>query len=294
MLIAERSVAEAMGLPIRARFHAMTVAGDDAVLVLSAPNPATRRLLDRTGMLDRRLRRHRVQRGLRRHRPRCGPRSSSPTATWPASNPQGGAIALGHPLGASGVRLMTTLLGQLEATGGRYGFQTMCEGGGMANATGHRTPPADGRTWRRVVAGATRQRAPPTGAGGATWLGELDGLVGDDVLLDLGGAGADRRVALEHVEPVPAAALDGVGPALGQDRRRPQQVARQLGEGLGQVAPLELGQGHLGPVLLALEDLGEGPVVEQPGVLDLGVGPGDAVPQVGVVERRRGSPTGPG
>ena len=50
-------------------------------------------------------------------------------------NPRGGAIALGHPLGASGVRLMTTLLGQLEATGGRYGFQTMCEGGGMANAT---------------------------------------------------------------------------------------------------------------------------------------------------------------
>jgi len=50
-------------------------------------------------------------------------------------NPRGGAIALGHPLGASGVRLMTTLLNQLEATGGRYGFQTMCEGGGMANAT---------------------------------------------------------------------------------------------------------------------------------------------------------------
>ena len=50
-------------------------------------------------------------------------------------NPRGGAIALGHPLGASGTRLLTTLLGQLEATGGRYGLQTMCEGGGMANAT---------------------------------------------------------------------------------------------------------------------------------------------------------------
>ncbi|MHB8329703.1 MAG: hypothetical protein ACYDD6_08795, partial [Acidimicrobiales bacterium] len=50
-------------------------------------------------------------------------------------NPRGGAIAIGHPLGASGVRLMTTLLNQLEATGGRYGFQTMCEGGGQANAT---------------------------------------------------------------------------------------------------------------------------------------------------------------
>jgi acetyl-CoA acyltransferase len=50
-------------------------------------------------------------------------------------NPRGGAIAIGHPLGATGVRLMTTLLNHLEATGGRYGFQTMCEGGGMANAT---------------------------------------------------------------------------------------------------------------------------------------------------------------
>ena len=50
-------------------------------------------------------------------------------------NPRGGAIALGHPLGASGTRLMTTLLNHLEATGGRYGLQTMCEGGGMANAT---------------------------------------------------------------------------------------------------------------------------------------------------------------
>ena len=50
-------------------------------------------------------------------------------------NPRGGAIAIGHPLGASGVRLMTTLLNHLEHTGGRYGFQTMCEGGGQANAT---------------------------------------------------------------------------------------------------------------------------------------------------------------
>jgi acetyl-CoA acyltransferase len=50
-------------------------------------------------------------------------------------NPRGGAIALGHPLGASGTKLLATLLGQLEATGGRYGLQTMCEGGGMANAT---------------------------------------------------------------------------------------------------------------------------------------------------------------
>jgi acetyl-CoA acyltransferase len=134
MLIAERSVAEQLGLPIRARFHAMTVAGDDAVLVLSAPNPATRRLLDRTGM--------RVDDF---DAIECNEAFAAVALMWASEflpsgdltrlNPRGGAIALGHPLGASGVRLMTTLLGQLEATGGRYGFQTMCEGGGMANAT---------------------------------------------------------------------------------------------------------------------------------------------------------------
>ena len=109
------------------------VAADDAVLVLSAPNPATRKLLDRSGHDDRRLRRHRVQRGVRRHRADVGPRVPARHAT--RYNPRGGAIAIGHPLGASGVRLMTTLLNQLEATGGRFGFQTMCEGGGQANAT---------------------------------------------------------------------------------------------------------------------------------------------------------------
>ena len=134
MLIAERSTAERLGLPIRARFHAMTVAGDDAVLVLSAPNPATRRLLDRTGMSIDDF-----------DAIECNEAFAAIALMWASEflpdgdlarlNPRGGAIALGHPLGASGVRLMTTLLGQLEATGGRYGFQTMCEGGGMANAT---------------------------------------------------------------------------------------------------------------------------------------------------------------
>src|SRR5690349_11480126 len=97
--------------------------------------------------------------------------------------------------------------------------------------------------------------------------GELDRLVADDVLLHLGGAGADRRVALEDVEPVPGAALDGVGPALGQHGGGAEEVAGQLGERLGEVAPLELGQGYLRPVLLAVEDLRERPVVEEPGVL---------------------------
>jgi acetyl-CoA acyltransferase len=110
------------------------VAGDDAVLVLSAPNPATRKLLDRSGLTIEDF-----------DAIECNEAFAAIALMWAAEflpdgdrsrlNPRGGAIALGHPLGASGVRLMTTLLGQLEATGGRYGFQTMCEGGGMANAT---------------------------------------------------------------------------------------------------------------------------------------------------------------
>jgi acetyl-CoA acetyltransferase family protein len=134
MLIAERSVAESLGLPIRARFHAMTVAGDDAVLVLSAPNPATRRLLDRTGMTIDDF-----------DAIECNEAFAAVALMWASEflpdgdlsryNPRGGAIAIGHPLGASGIRIMSTLLGELESKGGRYGFQTMCEGGGMANAT---------------------------------------------------------------------------------------------------------------------------------------------------------------
>ena len=134
MLIADRATAEKLGLPIRAAIRHMVVAGDDAVLVLSAPNPATRKLLDRTGLSMDDV-----------DAIECNEAFAAIALMWAAEflpdgdlsrlNPRGGAIALGHPLGASGVRLMTTLLGQLEATGGRLGFQTMCEGGGMANAT---------------------------------------------------------------------------------------------------------------------------------------------------------------
>jgi acetyl-CoA acetyltransferase family protein len=132
MLIAERSVAEALGLPIRARFHAFAVAAEDAAIVLSAPVPATRKLLDRTGMIVEDF-----------DAIECNEAFAAIALMWQRAfspdpdllNPRGGAIAIGHPLGASGVRLMTTLLNQLEATGGRYGFQTMCEGGGQANAT---------------------------------------------------------------------------------------------------------------------------------------------------------------
>jgi acetyl-CoA acyltransferase len=132
MLVAERSVAEALGLPVRGVIRHMVVAGDDAVLVLSAPNPATRKLLARSGLSIGDF-----------DAVECNEAFAAIALMWarefqpdPARlNPRGGAIALGHPLGASGVRLMTTLLHHLEATGGRLGFQTMCEGGGQANAT---------------------------------------------------------------------------------------------------------------------------------------------------------------
>ncbi len=132
MLIAERSVAERLGLPVLARFHAFAVAAEDAAIVLSAPVPVTRKLLERTGMSIDDF-----------DAIECNEAFAAIALMWARAfspdpdrlNPRGGAIAIGHPLGASGVRLMTTLLNQLRATGGRYGFQTMCEGGGQANAT---------------------------------------------------------------------------------------------------------------------------------------------------------------
>ncbi len=132
MLIAERSTAERLGLPIRARFTHFAVLADDPVLVLSAPNPVTRRLLERSGLSIDDF-----------DAMECNEAFAAVALMWAKEfrpdperfNPRGGAIALGHPLGASGVRIMTTLLHHLETVGGRLGFQTMCEGGGQANAT---------------------------------------------------------------------------------------------------------------------------------------------------------------
>jgi acetyl-CoA acyltransferase len=132
MLIADRSVAESLGLPIRARFLHFAVGAEDAAIVLSAPVPVTHKLLKRSGMKADEF-----------DAVECNEAFAAIALMWRNEfsydptrlNPRGGAIAIGHPLGASGVRLMGTLLNHLEATGGRYGFQTMCEGGGQANGT---------------------------------------------------------------------------------------------------------------------------------------------------------------
>jgi acetyl-CoA acetyltransferase len=132
MLIAERSVAERLGLPIRARFAHFAVAAEDPVLVLSAPVPVTYKLMQRSGMKPDQW-----------DAVECNEAFAAIALMWQKEfdypmerlNPRGGAIAVGHPLGASGVALLTRLLRQLEATSGRYGFQTMCEGGGQANGT---------------------------------------------------------------------------------------------------------------------------------------------------------------
>jgi acetyl-CoA acyltransferase len=132
MLLASRETAERLGLPVRAVVRHFAVAAEDAVWVLTAPNRATRKLLERSGMAIDDFDAFEVNEAF-----------ASVTLAWqreflpdPAKlNPVGGAIAIGHPLGASGVRLMTTMLGHLEATDGRFGLQTMCEGGGQANAT---------------------------------------------------------------------------------------------------------------------------------------------------------------
>ncbi|WP_028984607.1 thiolase family protein [Sporichthya polymorpha] len=132
LLIMSAERAAALGLRPRARFHAFAVASDDPITMLSGPIPATEKALKRAGMTIDQIDHYEVNEAF----------ASVPLA-WaehfgadPAKlNPRGGAIALGHPLGASGARLMTTMLNHLEATGGRFGLQTMCEAGGMANAT---------------------------------------------------------------------------------------------------------------------------------------------------------------
>lgn len=131
ILLTSEDVAAKLGLTPRARFRGFAVCGDDPIAMLTAPIPATRRVLARAGITLGEIDHYEVNEAF----------ASVPLA-WQAEfdadpdrlNPRGGAIALGHPLGASGARLTTTMLGALEATGGRIGLQTICEAGGMANA----------------------------------------------------------------------------------------------------------------------------------------------------------------
>ncbi|GLZ07981.1 acetyl-CoA acetyltransferase [Actinomadura sp. NBRC 104412] len=131
LIASERAVAD-HGLTPRARIHHLSARGEDPIRMLSAPIPATAYALKKTGMTIGDLDAIEINEAF-----------ASVVLAWlketgadPArTNPNGGAIALGHPLGASGARLMTTLLHELERTGGRYGLQTMCEGGGQANVT---------------------------------------------------------------------------------------------------------------------------------------------------------------
>ena len=131
VLLMSAQRADALGLRPRARIVASAVCGDDPTLMLTGPIPATRRVLERSGLNIGQIDAVEINEAF----------APVPLA-WMREfaidldrvNPCGGAIALGHPLGASGVRLLTTLLNHLDAIDGRYGLQTMCEAGGMANA----------------------------------------------------------------------------------------------------------------------------------------------------------------
>ncbi|MET0144384.1 MAG: acetyl-CoA C-acyltransferase [Ilumatobacteraceae bacterium] len=132
LLIMSEDKAKALGLTPRARFVEFALAGSDPRLMLTAPIPATAKVLERWGKGLDEIDLIEINEAF-----------ASVVLAWEKEfhpdmskvNVNGGAIALGHPLGCSGARLMTTLLNELERTGGRYGLQTMCEGGGMANAT---------------------------------------------------------------------------------------------------------------------------------------------------------------
>ena len=131
VLIMERKTAERLGLKPRARFVAFSLAGDDPILMLTAPIPATTKVLEKADMTLEQMDLIEINEAF-----------ASVVLAWQKAtgadlakvNVNGGAVAIGHPLGASGARITTMLLHELERTGGRYGLQTICEGGGTANA----------------------------------------------------------------------------------------------------------------------------------------------------------------
>ncbi|MDQ0574610.1 thiolase family protein [Agromyces albus] len=131
-LIMSAERAEQLGFTPRARFRSFSVVGSDPLLMLTGVIPATARVLERAGLTHDDIDVYEVNEAFASV-PLAWLRETGADAA--KLNPRGGAIALGHALGSSGTRLLTTLVNQLEASGGRYGLQTMCEGGGMANAT---------------------------------------------------------------------------------------------------------------------------------------------------------------
>ncbi len=132
MIIASEAAVKRYNLKPRARIHHMSVRGDDPMVMLSAPISATRYALKRSGMRLEDIDLVEINEAFA-----PVPMAWLKDLDYPyeKTNVNGGAIALGHPIGATGTKLMTTLLHELERTGGRYGLQTMCEGGGQANVT---------------------------------------------------------------------------------------------------------------------------------------------------------------
>lgn len=132
LLLASGEMAARLGLRPRARIHSVSVVGDDPLLMLTGVIPATRKVLTRAGLTIGDIDAFEINEAF-----------ASVVLAWQMEtgadmtkvNINGGALSIGHPLGGSGARLMTTLLNVLEQTGGRYGLQTMCEAGGLANAT---------------------------------------------------------------------------------------------------------------------------------------------------------------
>ncbi|MGL4314664.1 MAG: acetyl-CoA C-acetyltransferase, partial [Sphingomonas sp.] len=132
VLIVSEAALKAHGLTPRARIHNLTVTAGDPVIMLEEPLFATDRALQRAGMKIGDIDLYEVNEAFAPV-PLAWLKHTGADAA--KLNIHGGAIALGHPLGASGTKLMATLLGVLDATGGKYGLQTMCEGGGVANVT---------------------------------------------------------------------------------------------------------------------------------------------------------------
>jgi acetyl-CoA acyltransferase len=132
ILIMSEEKAKELGLKPRAKVHSFSVVGVDPIMMLTGPIPATQKVLDKAGLTLDQMDLIEINEAF-----------ASVVLAWEKEynpdmskvNVNGGAIALGHPLGCSGAKLMATLLNELERTGGRYGLQTMCEGAGMANAT---------------------------------------------------------------------------------------------------------------------------------------------------------------